>query len=217
MDWNQVQAIGSLLSALATFSAAMIALYLGLRKPAKRLSIETYFYEKSQIDCGAIAPDHLVTVSNLNERGDDDRLLGFETRNACSEIIVLVGFIEQAQFNRPFSAIRQRLSKGKGKKIAVRVRDGYITTYRRYGEYLYCFGSPVSLEPGSHYLFCVDYDYIKAVQMDREKAGLFDLTKPLAFYAVDIDGKRYPVSSDIPAENFYKELTCRMEKVHWLD
>ena len=45
MSWEAIQGIDTICGAAATFFAALVALYFGLRKPKKSLSISVNFYE----------------------------------------------------------------------------------------------------------------------------------------------------------------------------
>lgn len=217
MDWVQVQAIGALLGAFATFFAAAIALYLGLRKPRKHLSINVNFYEKKHVLARLVNPRYLILASELHDDDSDDRLLGFNVRNACSEEIVLIGFLERARFNRSFDAVKKRLSRIGRHTVSSPTSKGFISIKCYFGDMPYLFKSAVSIKPNDQKLLCVDYDCIKTTQIDRDKSDLFDLKQPLTFYALDADGRRYPIRTRIPAENFYTELTCTMSHANWLE
>lgn len=156
MNYDAINAIGTVLSAIATSSACIVALYLGLRKPKKNLSIRVNFYEKSHVVNKVIDPRNMILASELNDKDAGPLLLDFNTRNNCIEDVVMVGFSERARFNHTIKALFKRLSRMRHKK-------------------------------------------------------------PLKFFAIDIEGNRYKVASKIPAENFYKEKTCRLIKQHWLD
>lgn|GEM_PF-3392586 len=217
MEWNQIQAISSVLGVVATFSASAVALYLGQRKPKKYLSISANFYEKDRVIRGAIDPRYLILAADLDSDGGDDRLLGFNVRNACNEEIVLVGFLERAHFNRAVKTFCRRLLHLRKRALSIGTKYGYFSIDCRFGDMPYMFNSVVAIKPNEQQLFCIDYDCIKATQIDRKKSGMFCLEKPLRFFAMDVEGKRYLVTSKVPAENFYKEKTCRMIKTHWLD
>lgn len=217
MDWNAIQAIGTIFGATATFFAALIALYLGLRKPKRTLFISAYFYEKRHVLSGVISPNYLVLASDLKDEQADDRLLGFNVRNDCCEDVVLIGFVDRARFDRSFKTLVKRAKRLKRRSISFSAEHGYLSINLRYGDMPYLLGSPIKIKRGKQKLLCIDYDLLRRTQLSREKSGLFDLRKPLKFFALDIQGTMYKSSFRIPAENFLTEKTCTMRKTHWLD
>ncbi|MDD6785374.1 MAG: hypothetical protein PUD81_03840 [Eggerthellales bacterium] len=217
MNYEAISAVGTVFGAIATSTASVIALYLGLRKPKKNLSISTHFYEKSCVIAQVIEPRFLILASDLNDEDSNPLLLGFNVRNSCAEDIALIGFSECARFNHAIKTMSKRLSKVRKKKYSSLTKDGFISLDMRFGEMCYLFDRPVLIKPNERQLLAIDCDCIKRTQIDREKSELFNLKEPLSFFAIDIEGNRYKVSSKIPAENFYVEKTCRLNKRHWLD
>lgn len=217
MNYDAINAIGTVLSAIATSGACIVALYLGLRKPKKSLSIRVNFYEKSHVVNKVIDPQYMILASELNDEHAGPLLLGFNTRNNYTEDVVIVGFSERARFNHTIKALFKRLSRMRHKKVSSLTKDGFISIDLQFGERFYPFSFPVLIKPNERQLLAVNCDCIKQAQLDREKSRLFNLKKPLKFFAIDIEGNRYKVASKIPAENFYKEKTCRLIKRHWLD
>lgn len=217
MDYDAINAIGTVLGAIATSVACIVALYLGLRKPKKSLSISVNFYEKTHVVDKVINPQYMILASDLNDGDAGPLLLGLNIRNNCTEDVVVVGLSECARFKHTIKALFKRLSRTRHKKVSFLTKDGFISINLRFGEKHYPFGRPVLIKPNERQLLAVDCDCIKRVQIDREKSKLFNLKKPLKFFAIDIEGNRYKVASKIPAENFYKEKTCQLIKRHWLD
>lgn len=217
MNWEAIQAIGTVCGAAATFFAALVALYFGLRKPKRSLSINVNFYEKSHILNDLLSPDCLILASDLDDDRADKRLLGFNVRNNSNEDIVLVGFIERARFNYVPKTLFKRVKRLKKKPISYPTKRGYFSIDSCYGDMLYLFGRPIRIIGGEQKLFCIDYDCLKSTQSSRQESNLFDMEKPLYFFALDIDGAKYEANFKIPAENFLTEKTCTMRKEHWLE
>ena len=217
VNWEAIQAIGTIFGAAATFLAALIALYLGLRKPKKSLSISVNFYEKSHVRDDVLSPDYLILASDLDKNKADERLLGFNVRNNSNEDILLVGFIERARFNNSPRILLKRVRELKRKSISYPTTRGYLSIDTRYGDMPYLFGRPIKIIGKEQKLLCIDYDCLKNTQSSRRDSSLFNMEKPLHFFALDIDGAMYKASFKIPAENFLTEKTCTMRKTHWLD
>lgn len=217
MDSELIAAYSSIFGAVATFLSTVVALYLGLRRPRKSLLINSYFYEKSQILRGAIEPRYLILAHDVSDEESDGRMLGFNVLNSCSEEIHIIGFIERAYFNHSIKTLAKRAKRIAKRDVSCFTRHGFISVELSYGDRQYLFNEPVVLNPREQQLLCIDHDVIQATQIIREQSGLFDLERPLTFYALDVEGKRFRVASKIPAENFIKERTCRMSKQNWLD
>lgn len=217
MDSELIAAYSSIFGAVATFLSTVVALYLGLRRPRKSLLINSYFYEKSQILRGAIEPRYLILAHDVSDEESDGRMLGFNVFNSCSEEIHIIGFIERAYFNHSIKTLAKRVKWIAKRDVSCFTRHGFISVELSYGDRQYLFNEPVVLNPREQQLLCIDHDVIQATQIIREQSGLFDLERPLTFYALDVEGKRFRVASKIPAENFIKERTCRMSKQNWLD
>lgn len=217
MDSELIAAYSSIFGAVATFLSTVVALYLGLRRPRKSLLINSYFYEKSQILRGAIEPRYLILAHDVSDEESDGRMLGFNVFNSCSEEIHIIGFIERAYFNHSIKTLAKRVKRIAKRDVSCFTRHGFISVELSYGDRQYLFNEPVVLNPREQQLLCIDHDVIQATQIIREQSGLFDLERPLTFYALDVEGKRFRVASKIPAENFIKERTCRMSKQNWLD
>ena len=217
MSWEAVQAIGAIFGAAATFSASLIALYLGLRKPKRSLSISVNFYERCHILNDAFSPDYLILASDLDNDEADDRLLGFNVRNNINEDIVLVGFIERARFKYSPRALLKRVMRLKRKSISYPTKRGYLSIDSCYGDMPYLFGRPIKIVRREEKLLCIDYDCLKSTQSSRKESNLFDMEKPLRFFALDIDGAKYKANFKVPAEGFLTEETCTMKKKHWLE
>lgn len=58
MGYDAINAIGTVLGAIATSAACIVALYLGLRKPKKSLSISVNFYEKTHVVNKVVNPQY---------------------------------------------------------------------------------------------------------------------------------------------------------------
>ena len=217
MDSELIVACSSIFGSIATFLSTAVALYLGLRRPGKSLLINSYFYEKSQVLRGKIEPCFLILAHDLNDEESDGRMLGFNVLNNCGEEIHIIGFIERAYFNRSIKTLAKRIKRISKRDVSCFTRHGFISVELSYGDRQYLFLEPVILKPGEQQLLCIDYDVIQATQISREQSGLFNLERPLAFYALDVEGKHFGVASKIPAENFIKEKTCRMNKHNWLE
>lgn len=217
MDSELIAAYSSIFGSVATLLSTVAALYLGLKRPRKSLSINSYFYEKSQALRGAIEPRYLILAHDVNGEESDDRMLGFNVTNNCGDEIHIIGFIEQAYFNHSIKTLAKRIKKISKRDVSWFTKYGFKSVKLGYGDRPYLFDEPVVLKPREQQLLCIDYDVIRATQMSREQSGLFDLERPLTFYALDEDGKRFRVTSKIPAENFIREKTCRMSKHNWLD
>lgn len=177
MNWDAIQAFGTIYSAMATLFASLVALYLGLRKPKKDLSINAYFYEKSHVLDNLIQPDYLILASDLEDNQTDDRLLGLGVHNNCGDDVVLVGFIDRAHFNYSPKTLIKRVRQHKRKASSFPTAHGYLSINSRYGDMPYLFRSPVKILRGQQMLFCIDYDCLKRTPLDREKSNLFDLKK----------------------------------------
>lgn len=217
MSWEAIQGIDTICGAAATFFAALVALYFGLRKPKKSLSISVNFYEKSHIINDLFSPDYLILASDLDNNQADDRLLGFNVRNNSNEDIVLVGFIERARFNHFPKTLLKRAKRLKRKSISYPTKRGYLSVDSCYGDKPYLFGRPIKIIAREQKLLCIDYDCLKSTQSSRQESNLFDMAKPLHFFALDIDGAKYKANFKIPAENFLIEKTYTMRKKHWLE
>ncbi|MEC4185082.1 hypothetical protein VJ918_09705 [Adlercreutzia sp. R21] len=217
MNWEAIQAIGTICGAAATFFAALIALYFGLRKPKRSLSISVNFYEKSHILNDIFSPDYLILASDLDDNQADDRLLGFNVRNNSNEDIILVGFIERARFNHFPKTILKRVKRLKKKSISYPTKRGYLSIDSCFGDKHYLFGRPIKIIGREQKLLCIDYDCLKSTQSSRQESNLFDMEKPLQFFAIDIDGVKFKASFKIPAKNFLTEKTCTMRKKYWLE
>lgn len=217
MDSELIAAYSSILGSVATFLSTIVALYLGLKKPRKSLSINSYFYKKSQAICGAIELRYLILAHDLNDEESDKRMLGFNVLNNCSEEIHIIGFIEQAFFNHSIETLAKWIKRISKRGVCHFTKHGFISVELAYGDRPYLFDDPVVLKPREQQLLCIDYDVIRATQINREQSGLFNLEKPLTFYALDVDGNRFRVAPKIPAENFIRERKCQMIKRNWLD
>lgn len=217
MSWEAIQGIGTICGATATFFAALVALYFGLRKPKKSLSISVNFYEKSHIISELFSADYLILASDLNNNQADDRLLGFNIRNNSNEDIVLVGFIERARFNCFPKTLFKRVKRLKRKLISYPTKRGYLSIDSCYGDMPYLLERPIKISGREQKLLCIDYDCLKSTQLSRQESNLFNMAKPLRFFALDIDGAKYKVNFKIPAENFLIEKTCTMRRKHWLE
>lgn len=87
-----------------------------ITKTQESLSIRVNFYEKSHVVNKVIDPRYMILASELNDEDAGPLLLGFNTRNNCTEDVVIVGFSERARFNHTFKALFKRLSRMRHKK-----------------------------------------------------------------------------------------------------
>lgn len=118
MDHDTINAIGTVLGAIATSAACIFALYLGLRKPKKSLSISVNFHEKTHVVNKVIDPRYMILASDLNDEDAGPLLLGLNIKNNCTEDVVVVELSECARFKHTIKALFKRLSKTRHKKVS---------------------------------------------------------------------------------------------------
>lgn len=70
----------------------------------------------------------------------------------------------------------------------------------------------VKVSPGEMAQIDIPFATIHSVQQQRVDTGLFELNKPLIFYATDMAGKRYRVTSGAMPVSFLEERTCHVVK-----
>lgn len=196
MDWNIVSAIGSIGSATATLFAAIAALWLGLRDNNPKVRCHARFREAS---C-------LKTIHN------HPNCLAFEFVGAGNKPVFITCVVERAHFKHSLqgfigylNSIRQRRISMSGTEISDLKTRLYSMCY--YPE------DVIQIDPGRMRCFLVSFALIQEVQKERKELGLFDLDKPLMYYAIDMAGRKYKVDSGASPNSFLLDRTTTFTRV----
>lgn len=196
MDWQMMSGLGSICCAAATFIAAFVALYIGLRGTAPKMSVRGIFIESKAY---ASVEDHPNCFS-------------LQCVNTGSKPVYLSHALERAKFNRSIAGIKGFLRSVASKR---RVSSRFVlpTIVKRAYWMAYSFNSIVEIAPGHSKQIDVPFKWIQDVQRERNELGLFNLEKPMRFYLVDISGRKYRVQTSATPSSFLEVRECRMVKV----
>ncbi len=194
MDWQALSAIGSMLCALATFFAALVALMIGVRERRISVAARGVFLDDSSFEAMQEHPNcfRIELICNGNQP------------------VFITHIIEGAKFERGRRGFRCYLSS----KV-IRRRKSFLYASIpdfKIGKYwmAYPMRETLKLDPGESAEYLIRFSRMKAVQEERKELGIFRLNDSLLLYAVDITGKRYKIESGATPNSFLEHGTCKM-------
>ena len=197
MDWQAVSAIGSFACALSTLVAAGVALYIGNRSNNIKVYARGYFRENKEFEAIENHPNcfSFEAVGIGNKPLYITYVLEAPSFRLCGK--GAIAFLRSLR-RRRFSAIGSAAPDILDRK--------YWVSYR--------LGDTVELRPGCMFRFNIPFSGIKKVQLEKEKLGIFNLSRPLRYYVVDIAGRQYKVQTGATSESFLRDdRTCTMKRV----
>lgn len=197
MNWQMMSAIGSILCALASTLAAIVALYIGRRDNNPKIFARAYFCERSVYE----------TLEN------HPNCFSFECVSIGNKPVRIMQVLEKPHFKRNAKGLTELFrSLLKKRNVALLGRNMPDLPIRKYW-FAYKLDASIELIPGEMIRFDVPFQHILQVQTERKTLGFFDLDRPLVFYVVDMTGKRHKVKSSASPNSFLTEGTCKMTRV----
>lgn len=196
MDWNIVSAIGSIGSAAATLLATIVALWLGLRDNNPKIRCRARFRESS---CFKTIHNH-------------PNCLAFEFVGVGNKPVFITCIVETAHFKHDVRGFIGYLNSIRQRRLPLS-GIGIPDLETRLYSMCYYPKDAIQVNPGRMHCFRVSFAYIQKVQKERKELGLFDLDKPLVYYAMDIAGRKYKVDSGATPNSFLLDRTTTFTRV----
>ena len=196
MDWQAISAVGSLLCAVATFFAALVALVMGCSERKTSVYARGIFFEDDHYDLFEHHPN----------------CFSIEILCDGNQPVYITHVIEGARFKK-----NARGAKG-WLKSRMHIREygmpGRGIPNLRKSKYwtLHPLSSVMKLEPGEVGSFAISFIRLQAIQKERKELGIFDLDAPLSFYALDVSGNKYKIHSGATPDSFLEEATAKMTR-----
>lgn len=198
LDGRQgISAVGSLLCAVTTFFAALVALVMGCSERKMSVYARRIFFEDNHYD---LVEHHsncfiIKIICDGNQPVYNTHVLEWARfkKYACGA----KGWLE--------SRTHTRECWMPGRAIPNLRRPKYWT--------LHPLSSAMKLEPGEVGYFAISFIRLLAVQKERKELDIFDLDVPLSFNALDVSGKKYKLHSDATPNSFLEESTAKMTRV----
>ena len=197
MDWQAISAVGSLLCAVATFFAAIVALAMGRSERKMSVYARGIFFEDDHFDLHEHHPN------------------SFNIEIICdgNQPVYITHVLEGARFSKSArgtkawleSKMRIRECGMAGRGIPNLKKPKYWT--------LHPLSNVMKLEPGEVGCFTISFLRLQAIQNERKDLGIFDLDAPLSLYALDVSGKKYKIHSGATPNSFLEVATTKMTRV----
>lgn len=196
MDWQVVSAVGSVLCALATFLAAVIALHFGLRDGRNTVYVRGLFRN----------------CERYEELPNHPNAFEFECLNTGRQNVYLWCVIEKPHYSVNIKGVVSWLRSFQRKELKVFGAAAPDYEVRRFWA-AHPLGDNICLAPGQLAKFVIPFSVLQTDQKERHAYGGFSSSKKLSFYVVDITGKKYTVKAGARPNSFLSERTCHLNPV----
>ena len=197
MDWQAISAVGSLLCAVATFFAALVALAIGCSEHKTSVYARGVFFEDSHFDL----VEHHPNCFNIEIICDGNQPV------YITHVLEGASFKKNARGAMSWLESRTRIREYgmMGTGIPNLSKPKYWT--------LHPLSDVMKLEPGEVGRFTISFLRLQAIQKERKELGIFDLEAPLSFYALDVSRKKYKIHAGATPNSFLEEATVKMTRV----
>lgn len=197
MDWQAISAVGSILCAVATFFAALVALAMGCSGHKTSIYARGIFFEDNRYDL----IEHHPNCFNIEIICDGN------------QPVYITHVLEGARFKKSARGAKGWLESRTHFREWAMVGRGIPNLRKPKYWTLHPLSGAMKLQPGEVVRFTISFTRLQAIQKERKELGIFDLDAPLSFYALDVSGKKFKIHSGATPNSFLEEATAKMTRI----